>query len=175
MGLTIAQRVETRGDRRAASVLRTASGVTGSVYLVTLPLIYTALSYVVAAEAPGQSKALFELSIVATNVLAWPLAIMFATSGLGLRRSAPRAAIPYIALIAAALVAIAPISIAHSGYFSPDVQQQVVVLSTIVWVATAGFAPKGPTEPTHSRRASAAPEITRLDQPHHANHEWSTP
>jgi hypothetical protein len=175
MGLTIARRLEADGTRSIATVLRTASGVTGSVYLVTLPLIHTSLSYVVATEAPEHAKALFELSLVASNVLAWPLAIMFAATGLGLRRTARRSAIAHVSLLAAALVAMAPISVAHSGYFSPDVQQQVLVLSTIVWVATVGFAARRATEPQDDQHPTSASDAIDLTPYRDAGHAWSSP
>lgn len=67
------------------------------------------VGYVIGDEAPDMAKGLFELTLVAT---------------------------PLIALAVAHLVGA--VSFAHSGPFSPDVQQQVYLFSLVVWLLTSG-------------------------------------
>lgn len=85
------------------------------------------------------AKGLFELTLVATPLISLALAGLVGGTALGLARagSARRwfvilcTAITVVHLVGAA-------SFAHSGPFSPDVQQQVYLLSLVVWLLASG-------------------------------------
>ena len=85
------------------------------------------------------AKGLFELTLVATPLISLALAGLVGGTALCLARagSARRwfvilcTAITVVHLVGAA-------SFAHSGPFSPDVQQQVYLLSLVVWLLASG-------------------------------------
>lgn len=89
----------------------------------------------VAAEAPESVEALFELTRVTQPVVAPFLAVVPATVAWSLR-SDPDAPRWFVAVSAMAAVAIAvpTVGYAHSGPLSPDVVQQILYQSLILWL-----------------------------------------
>ncbi len=63
-------------------VSQSAATVVATVMLTALVLPYVALAYVVGAEASDAAKPLFEITLAATPVLALPLALLVASTGL---------------------------------------------------------------------------------------------
>ena len=64
-----------------------AAVITVTVLLMTIPLMYTALGYLISAHAPELATACFELSLAASTMIAWPLAALMIALGVGLWRS----------------------------------------------------------------------------------------
>jgi hypothetical protein len=131
------------GDRVAQS----AATVVATVMLTAMVLPYVALAYVVGAEASDAAKPLFELTLAATPVIALPLALLVGSTGVAAFAAHRRFAVASLAL--AALMVVASASFAASGFFSPDVQQQVVFQGFLVWLVMVSF--------TRTRAPSALP------------------
>ena len=70
-------------------VSQSAATVVATVMLTALVLPYVALAYVVGAEASDAAKPIFEITLAATPVLALPLALLVASTGLAAVRRAP--------------------------------------------------------------------------------------
>jgi ABC-type transport system involved in multi-copper enzyme maturation permease subunit len=136
-------------------VSQSAATVVATVMLTALVLPYVALAYVVGAEASGAAKPIFELTLVATPVIALPLALLVGSTGLAAIATHRRFGLASLAL--AALMVIASASFAARGYFSPDVQQQVVFQGLLVWLVTVALTRRG--EP------SALPRPRRRAEP----------
>lgn len=104
-------------------------------------LVPATLSYVVSAEAPAMAKGLFELTLVCTVIAAVPFTALALTTAVAWRRSdlGPQWFTVMSAVVAAGF-ALAATSFAARGFFSPDVQQQVLVLLLVAWVGGAGIA-----------------------------------
>jgi len=117
----------------AGSFVRSAATVVAAVVATTMTLAYAGLAYVIGAETPGSAKPLFELTLVATAVIAVPLAALSSTVGIALWRCGHR----WRAVVsggAAAVFVLAATSFASRGALSPDVQQSVVFLAFAVWL-----------------------------------------
>ncbi len=116
-------------------VSQSAATVVATVILTALVLPYVALAYVVGAEASDAAKPLFEITLAATPVLALPLALLVASAGLAAFAAHRRFGVA--SLVLAALMVISSASFAARGFFSPDVQQQVVFQGFLVWLVAA--------------------------------------
>jgi hypothetical protein len=118
-----------------------------AVLMSGVVLMYAALAYVVGAEAPESAKALYELTLVATPVLALPLATLPAAVSYAVLRTGvtPRW---FGALSAVAAVALAAPSVgfARSGPLSPDVGQQILFATLSIWLLVAGLVWPAPAE-----------------------------
>jgi hypothetical protein len=125
-------------------VSQSAATVVATVMLTALVLPYVALAYVVGAEATDAAKPLFEITLAATPVLALPLALLVASTGLAAFAAHRRFGVA--SLVLAALMVVSSASFAASGFFSPDVQQQVVFQGLLVWLVMVAFTRTG--EPT---------------------------
>lgn len=85
------------------------------------------------------AKGLFELTLVATPLIALALAGLVGGTALGLARaSSGRRWFVILSTAIAGAHLVGAVSLAHSGPFSPDVQQQVYLLSLVVWLLTSG-------------------------------------
>jgi hypothetical protein len=108
-----------------------ATGIVVTVLVLLQALVYATLSYVVGSETPDNAKALFELTLVLTPVVALPMAAMFtalaSTPGLSMR-------VRSVGAVAALVAVVAGVSYAHSGPFSPDVQQSVLFTAFMIAV-----------------------------------------
>jgi hypothetical protein len=132
-------------------VAQSAGTVVATLMLAGLVLPYVALAYVVGAEAPDTAKAIFELSLVATPVIALPLALLVGSAGLASFAAHRRFAVA--SLVLAALMVVASASFAASGWFSPDVQQQVVFQGFLIWLVAGGFVLVSPHDQGDRHRA----------------------
>ena len=83
------------------------------------------------------AKPIFELTLAATPVIALPLALLVGSTGFAAFAAHRRFAVA--SLVLAGLMMVASASFAARGYFSPDVQQQVVFQGILIWLVAAGF------------------------------------
>jgi hypothetical protein len=136
----LAERMSEGGHARASRIFDSATTIITALLLVALLLPLAGLSYVIGAEAPQSAKAVFELTLVATTVIALPLAVALLTIGVGLRRSTVvRPWFAWLNVVLGLVVLPGAGSFAHSGLFSPDVQQQVMFGALTIWLLTLGF------------------------------------
>ena len=118
-----------------------------AVLMSGVVLMYAALSYVVGAEAPDSAKALFELTLAATPVLALPLATLpGAAAWVVLRAGVAPVWFGALSTLAAVLLAIPSVGFARSGPLSPDVGQQVLFATLSIWLVVAGLVWPAPPE-----------------------------
>ena len=118
-----------------------------AVLMSGMVLMYAALSYVVGTEAPDSAKALFELTLVATPVLALPLATLpGAAAWAVLRRRVAPLWFGALSTLAAVLLAIPSVGFARSGPLSPDVGQQILFATLSIWLVVAGLVWPAPPE-----------------------------
>jgi hypothetical protein len=102
-------------------------------------LIDATLSYVIGDEVPDMAKGFFEFTLVATPVIALTLAGLVGGTALGLTRTGIGKRWFVILSGAMCVVHIATaVSFARSGPFSPDVQQQIMLFSLVVWLVSSG-------------------------------------
>ena len=82
---------------------------------------------------------MFELTLVAAPLISRALAGLVGGTALGLARTASgRRWFVILCTAITALQLVGAASFAHSGPFSPDVQQQVYLLSLVVWLFASG-------------------------------------
>ena len=143
--LTLARRLHADGQSVAAAIV-VGGGLLAVGYLIVLHIVYALLAYSIAATSADVTKGLFVGTIVATTVYGLGVALVLVGAAWGAAR-AGLLPVWWSAVSGAggAVAAIALFSFAASGFFSPDVQQQVVagviqlwLLVTAVTVATAG-------------------------------------
>jgi hypothetical protein len=104
-------------------------------------LVHAGLAYVISAEAPGSVKALFELTLVSTPLVAPFLAVLPATVAWSLRdgHDAPRWFV-WASAAAAVVIAVPSFGFADRGVLSPDVGQQLVFNGLTLWLLACGIA-----------------------------------
>lgn len=123
--------------RRAGAVavgLTAAGGLIGAGYLL-LHVVYTSLSYEVASSSAETTNALVVGTILAVPVFG--LGVAAALGGAAYAAATSRLLPGWWAVISATgalLTALAVVSYADSGFFSPDVQQQVVTNVLLLWL-----------------------------------------
>jgi hypothetical protein len=124
-----------RGGRPLAGDLAAGAAVVATVVIgVGMLLQYATLSYVVASEAPGSAKAMFELTLVTAPIVSVPLLVLIASVAWTEHRD-HGVTVRFVMSVIAVLVLIpSPFSFAAHGPFSPDVQQQVVFNTLILWL-----------------------------------------
>ncbi len=106
--------------------------------LGTIVLIDATLSYVIGQEVPDMAKGFFELTLVATPIVALVLAGLFGATAFGLHRTgAGRRWFVILSLVLALVNVVGAASFARS-VFSPDVQQQIMLFSLVVWLVLSG-------------------------------------
>ena len=135
----IATVLDATGQAGIARFVQSAGTVAATLMLATVVLINASLSYVIGDEAPDMAKGLFELTLVATPLIALALAGLVGGTALGLARaSSGRRWFVILSTAIAVAHLVGAVSFAHSGPFSPDVQQQVYLFSLVVWLLTSG-------------------------------------
>ena len=135
-----------RADRRAAARL-VSMAMTAAVTVAVAGMLLpdAALSYVIGAESPSGAKPAFVLTILTASVIAVPLATAFATIAVCAWQT--RVTSRWFACvtgIAALAFVVSACSYARSDAFSPDVQQQVVFQTLIIWMLVSGFGIRTP-------------------------------
>jgi len=119
--------------------LQSATTLMASLIFVLMVTVYVVLTYVVGSEAPDSAKPLFEMSLVATPVIAVVLALFYAATALATLRGDARRWFAYLTAALSPIMMMSAMSFAARGPFSPDVQQQVVFETLIAWLVTASI------------------------------------
>ncbi len=139
-GSSLAERFDRVGERVAGRVVQSVSTLVAGLILATMVVVYAVLAYVVGPEAAASAKGLYELTLVTTPVVAAPLAVLYATTACVTLRTARRRWFGWLSAALAVVLVMSVMSYAARGTFSPDVQQQVVFETLVVWLVTASFA-----------------------------------
>jgi MFS family permease len=106
-----------------------------AMYFAGLHAVYTSLSAYVAEASPEAAKGLFVLTIMATPAFGAAIALVLGSAALGAWRSGSLPAWWCGITAGAALLAVVAVgSYADSGWFYPDVQQQVVGNILLLWL-----------------------------------------
>jgi hypothetical protein len=136
----LAARLKKVGEGASGSVV-IAAGAGVVAYFVFMHFAYTLISYTLATESAATSKALFVATIMAVPILGASLALVLAASAVGFNHVG---AVPrwwtVMTGIGAATASVAVGSYQPSGFFSPDVQQQVVFAVLVVWLLVTIWA-----------------------------------
>lgn len=138
-GLTLALRLALAGERGAALVV--GAGLTAVVgYLLAIHVVYATLSYAVATTSADVTKGMFVATILAVPVFGLGVATLLVGAAIGCGRADVMPSWWRTATLGAgALSTIAVFSYAKSGFFSPDVQQQVVTDILVAWLLTTSI------------------------------------
>ena len=138
-GLTLAMRLALAGEQGAAFVV--GAGLTAVVgYLLAIHVVYATLSYAVATTSADVTKGMFVATILAVPVFGLGVAALLVGAAIGCGRADVMASWWRTATLGAAtLSTIAVFSYADSGFFSPDVQQQVVTYVLVAWLLTTSI------------------------------------
>ena len=108
--------------------------------LVLNELIYVTLAYTRGGTDPATAKSLFTLTIVSSTVQAPLCATLFvAVSIVALRHAILPKWFAWLGFAAAVAVLPAAVSYGDTGFFYPDVQQQVVGQLFILWLLVGGI------------------------------------
>jgi hypothetical protein len=105
-----------------------------AVIEVGMVLQYATLSYVVGAEAPDSAKAMFELTLLTAPIVSVPILVLIASVAWTELQSHGVTVRFVVSVIALVVLAATPFSFAEHGAFSPDVQQQVVFDTLVLWL-----------------------------------------
>ena len=139
VGAKIAVLIDAGGEPGIGRFIQSTATVAATLMLSTIVLIDASLSYVIGEEVPDMAKGLFELTLVATPVVALILAGLLGGTAVGMRRTGVgRRWFMILSAAMAALLAVTAVSFARSGPFSPDVQQQTMLFSLVVWLVLSG-------------------------------------
>jgi hypothetical protein len=139
-GAFVAQAIDRAGASVLAAVVRSTSVAVATGVIIAMALMYATLAYVVGPESPGSAKALFELTLVVTPLLAVPIGMLIGAVALAvLRNGVGRRWFGTVSVVAVGLCALAACGYAEHGFFSPDVQQQVVFQLLILWLLASAF------------------------------------
>jgi hypothetical protein len=127
---------------QAFSGLLAAGGAVAVIAVIEVGMLlqYATLSYVVGAEAPASAKAMFELTLLTAPIISVPLLVLIASVAWTELRCQGITVRFVVSLIAIVVLAATPFSFAEHGAFSPDVQQQVVFDTLILWLVVGEIA-----------------------------------
>lgn len=110
-------------------------------YLLTLHLVYASLAYQVAERSPDATHALFVPTILSVPAVGALGAVLLGAAGWTAYRA--RSMPPWWITTTAAgavLASVAIVSYQDADFFSPDVQQQAVMNTVLVWVLLTATA-----------------------------------
>jgi hypothetical protein len=156
----MASRFAPTGKRGAVSAVGVGLLIVDG-YLLATHTVYTTLSYAIAATSEDVTKGMFVATILAVPVFGLGVATLLVGAAIGSWQAdimPPRWRAATLAL--AAVAAVAVFSYADRGIFSPDVHQQVVANSLIVWLL-ATSAVCAATRHHDTRRGPVAGRPTR--------------
>jgi hypothetical protein len=142
------------GQRRARSVMLCAGTLVAATILGSA-LMYAGLAYFATDQNPTISQAFFELTLVSAPILATPIALLLAcTATYNLLPKWFR----IVSIVASAFLVVSAFSFAARGPLSPDVAQQIVWQTFVLWLLVAGVVVSRvrSAEPGTVRSASAA-------------------
>lgn len=100
-------------------------------------LIYAAIAFSIGRDDPANAKSLFILTIVSTVLMPPLVALLLGTVAI-CRGSLPRW-FAYVSAVGAVLVVPGAVSFRDTGFFYPDVQQQVVAQVFLLWMLIAAI------------------------------------
>ncbi len=152
--VALASRLHHAGEVLAAALVVTG-GALAAGYLLFVHVVYSSLAYSVAGMSPEVAKGLFVATIVATAVYGLGAALAVGGAAYGAARAGLLARWwTLVSAGGAAMAAVALVSYADSGYFSPDVQQQVVagVLQLWLLLTSAALVSTAPARRAMGRR-----------------------
>jgi hypothetical protein len=139
VGARVASLIDAGGAPAIGRFVQSVATVAVTLMLGTIVLIDASLSYVIGQEVPDMAKGFFEFTLVATPVIALVLAGFVGGTALGMSRTGiGRRWFAILSAVLAVVLAVSAVSFAHSGPFSPDVQQQVMLFSLVVWLLLSG-------------------------------------
>jgi len=117
----------------------TMAAAVAAVGVVALGMVlqYATLSYVVGSEAPASAKAMFELTLLTAPVVGVPLLVLIGSVAWTEWQRHGVTVRFVISVIAVVVLVPTPFSFAEHGAFSPDVQQQVVFNTLILWLVVS--------------------------------------
>jgi hypothetical protein len=139
VGARISCLIDAGGEPGIGRFVLSTATVAATLMLGTIVLIDASLSYVIGVEAPDMAKGLFELTLVATPIVALVLAGLIGATALGLFRTGiGRRWFAILSGALAVVLVVSGVSFARSGAFSPDVQQQVMLFCLVVWLMLSG-------------------------------------
>jgi hypothetical protein len=133
-GVAERRRAHRGGGSLAGDLSATGAVVAIAVIGVGMLLQYATLSYVVGSEAPGSAKAMFELTLLTAPIVSVPLLVLIASVAWTERRTHGVTVRFAVSVIAVLVLIASPFSFASHGLFSPDVQQQIVFNTLILWL-----------------------------------------
>ena len=138
-GLTLALRLARAGEEGAALVV--GAGLTAVVgYLLAIHVVYATLSYAVATTSADVTKGMFVATILAVPVFGLGVATLLVGAAIGCGRADVMPSWWRTATLGAGTLSmIAVFSYADSGFFSPDVQQQVLTYVLVAWLLTTSI------------------------------------
>lgn len=132
--LGLARRLHHRAQSMPAILVATG-GLVVAGYFLFIHVMYTSLADSVAATSPEVTKALFIPTILAVPVLGLGVVLALGGASYGMHRSGELPQWWTVAsAVGAAVAAVSIFSYADHGFFSPDVQQQVVSGVLFVWL-----------------------------------------
>jgi hypothetical protein len=128
----------TRRGQDLSGLLTVGAGIAAvAVIDIGMLLQYATLSYVVGSEAPASAKAMFELTLLTVPIVSVPVLVLIGSVAWTEWRQ-HRITVRLVAsLVAMVVLAAAPFSYAEHGAFSPDVQQQVLFNTLILWLVVS--------------------------------------
>ena len=139
VGARIGALIDAGGEPSIGRFVQSTATVAATLMLGTMVLIDASLSYVIGQEVPDMAKGLFELTLVATPIVALVLAGLVGGTAVGmLRTGVGRRWFMILSAAMAAVLVVSSVSFARSGPLSPDVQQQVMLLCLVVWLMLSG-------------------------------------
>jgi len=124
----------------AGRVAQASSTLVAALILTSMVVVYATLAYVVGAEAAASAKGIYEVTLVTTPIVAAPLAVLYSTTAWVTLRTGNRRWPGWLSAALAVVLVGSTVSWAPRGAFSPDVQQQVVFQTFVVWLVVASLA-----------------------------------
>jgi hypothetical protein len=159
--------------RGRLDTLRHGLATTFTTLLLTgLVLPLAALAYSVAEADAELAHELFVLTLITSNVAAWPLAMFLGLTGVVHWRARRTLAISLLAL--AAITVPGTVSFAYSGPFSPDVQQQVTLFVLTWWFLITGLT-HWKQHPAEKPGAATPTPVTVMARHHEMGLTGATP
>ena len=145
VGAREAELVDGAGQPRVGRVIQAGATLVAAIVALGVLLPFAGLAYVIGSDDPGSAKAIFDLTLVSTPIVAVPAAVLLGAVALGgFRWGTSRRWFAALSAVGAAVMAVAACSFAASGPTSPYVQQSVVFEVLVVWLVAEGIARRRP-------------------------------
>jgi hypothetical protein len=130
-----------RAGERAAGIAIGAGLAVVVGYLLVLHTVYTTLSYGIAVASDDVTKGMFVATVLAVPVVGLGVATLLLAAAIGSWRADLMPRSWRAATLAGGTIStISVFSYADAGFFSPDVQQQVVAYTLVLWLAGTAVA-----------------------------------